>query len=649
MNDQQNWRPVGLTAARFKDTFWAPRIRVNRDATLQREYMMLRDTGRLTSFGLANPDVHIFWDSDVAKWLEAAGYALAQAPDSTLEKQVDDYVDQMERAQMEDGYLNSYYLTKDKDNRWSDLTFNHELYCAGHLFEAAVAYYQATGKRKILDVICRFADHIAARFGRGEGQVRGYCGHPEIELALVRLYHTTSNERYLRLAEFFITERGSEPNFFVGEAQRLKERRPQWHNSCKLDYFQSHAPLTEQATAEGHAVRAAYLYAGLADVARETQNPELLAAAKRLWQNLTQQRMYITGGIGSADEGERLTIDYDLPNEGAHAETCAAIALAMFARRMLDLTLDREYADVMERALYNCMLSGVSLDGCHFFYANRLEVYPELARHGLSRVRYEPSRQEWFGCACCPPNIARVLAGFAPYVASVSETGLALHLYYAGELQAEVAGSPVVLQIATDYPWDGRVQITVRPGQTREFTLALRLPGWCRTPALAVNGQGVVLSQSTTNGYAQLTRIWKEGDVVEVILPMPVERMAANPQVREDAGQVALQRGPLVYCVEECDNAAVLADLLLPRSSELRAVSATEVKAGLPEGCIAITGRALRRKWQGGLYQALPTDANDPCREYEEVELKAVPYALWNNRGEGEMRVWLHEHNDFLR
>jgi len=624
--------PVPLDRVEVADRFWAPRIETNRTVTLPIEHEHLKRTGRIDAWKLGwrpgdpNPP-HIFWDSDVAKWLEAVAYALAARPDAELERLADALIDDIAAAQQPDGYLNVHFTVVEPEKRWTNLRDWHELYCAGHLIEAAVAYHQATGKRKLLDVLCRYADHIAAVFGPRRGQKRGYPGHEEIELALVKLYRATGQERYLKLAQFFIDERGRQPHYFDAEAAARGDGRRPPH-----DYNQSHLPVREQATAEGHAVRAMYLYCAMADLAAETGDGELRRACRRLWRNVTERRMYVTGGIGSSRQGERFTFDYDLPNETAYAETCAAIGLVFWAHRMLALEGDGCYADVMERALYNGVLSGVSLDGKRFFYANPLTVFPEALRDG---GHVAAQRQEWFGCACCPPNIARLLASLPLYAYSEGARTAWVHLYVQGRATLNVAGRQVEVRVQTDYPWREEVSLEVRPQRPGTFTLALRIPGWCRGATLSVNGNPLRLGDIVKKGYAKVRRAWARGDRVELKFPMPVERIEANPRVRMDCGRVALQRGPIVYCLEEVDNGPDLADLCLPRRAALRA----QYRPDLLGGIVTITGAALRRDrsgWGRALYRADKSQAL-------KVPITAVPYYAWCNRKPGEMLVWIRE------
>ena len=636
---------VSLKRVTIDDPFLAPRQEVNRTVTLSEVYGQLRRTGQIDALRLSRQPgqpipPHFFWDSDTAKWLEATGYSLAVHPDPELEGRVDEIIDMIERAQQEDGYLNSYFTVVNPQGRWVNLRDKHELYCAGHLMEAAVAYYEGTGKRKLLDVLCRYADYIAEVFGPAEGQKRGYPGHEEIELALVKLFHATGEERYFELAKFFIDERGRQPHYFDIEA-RLRGEDPDVDWDRGYTYNQSHLPVREQTTAEGHAVRAMYLFSAMADLVAETGDEAILAACRRLWHSVVRRRMYVTGGIGSASHLERFTYDYDLPNETAYTETCAAIGLVYWAHRMLQLEADGRYTDVMERALYNGVLSGVSLDGSRFFYANPLEADPERYEHRtdlFGQDRLSHVRQEWFGCACCPPNINRLMASLGQYAYSLGEGALYAHLYVGGQVEVSLDGKTVVLAQRTRYPWDGTVQLEVRPSDEMAFVLALRIPGWSRGATLLVNGQRFPLESTERNGYARIDRVWKSGDDVTLDLPMPVERIEAHPSVREDCGRIALQRGPIVYCLEEVDNGPNLRDITLPRDGELRA----EYRSGLLGGVVAIVGEATRRdesSWEDVLYQPSPGAVRT-------VPFTAIPYYAWANREPGEMLVWIRESRD---
>jgi len=638
-----SWKNVTLAGA-----FWGGRLAANRRVTLPLEYDLCRRTGRIDALrlgwkpGQPNPP-HIFWDSDIAKWIEAAAYSLATHPDPELETRVDGVIELLANAQLPDGYLNSHFIAVEPDKRWSNLRDCHELYCAGHLIEAAVAYAEATGKRAFLEIMSRYADHIASVFGRGPGQKRGYCGHPEIELALVKLYRATGNRQYLEQSAYFIDERGREPHYFDLEARargELAGRNREWHGDA-YEVLQAHQPVRDQTAIEGHAVRAMYLACGMADVAAETGDAPLAEACRRLWRNMVDRRMYITGGIGSSRRGERFTFDYDLPNATAYAETCAAIGVVFWAHRMLQLEANAEYADVMERALYNGVASGVSLNGTHFFYANPLAAVPALARFENLAGHVAISRQEWFDCACCPPNVARLFASLGQYVYGQRADTAFVHLYIAGAARLEVGGRHLLLRQTTGYPWKERVRIEVLPKSGADsaktparFVLALRLPGWCREPEVAVNGRRVSLRDCVRQGYAYLDREWRRGDSVEVRLPMPVERILAHPEVRQDAGRLALQRGPLVYCLEEADNGPGLNGLCVPRAAKLAAIFDRKLLGGTV--VIRFTARRQRvADWQGRLYQPADRAGVAP------VKITAIPYCQWGNRVPGEMLVWL--------
>lgn len=630
--------PVPLQKVNIEGGFWARRAEINRTATIPHVYRKCKQSGRMAAFKLDwkpgqpyQPSFHS--DSDVAKWLEAAAYSLATHPDPRLERRVDRLVDLIASAQQRDGYLHTYFTVVEPKMRWKNLFGGHELYCAGHFIEAAVAYWEATGKRKLLDVMCRCADNIARVFGRGKGQKRGYPGHPELEPALVKLYRATGEERYLELAEYFINERGRRPHYFDAEfSARGEDPKGELRGEHQPhDWIQAHVPVREQTTAEGHAVRGMYLYCGMADVAVETGNAGLLKACRRIWKNMTERRMYVTGGVGSMPGSERFTCDYDLPNEKGYAETCAAIGVVLFAHRMLQIDEDGAYADVMEQALYNGVLSGVSLAGKQFFYANHLAAHPQ--RGETVAPHLSPSRQSWFRCPCCPANVARLLASLGTYVYSQGKNQAWVHLYAHGRAELDIGGKAVVLEQKTRYPWTGLVRISVRPEKATRFTLALRIPGWCRDAGLKVNGKKATMRRILSKGYAKVTRIWHPGDKVELMLPMPVERVRAHPLVRENRGRVALQRGPVIYCIEEVDNGPNLDNLILPRGARLR----TRFDPGLLGGVTVISGRAQRpdlSPWKGKLYQ---TDG----AKMKTVPFRAIPYFAWSHRRLGEMLVWV--------
>jgi DUF1680 family protein len=633
-------QPVPFTSVTLDGGLWGRLMETNRRATLPIEYKKCKETGRIDAFrldwkpGQPNPP-HIFWDSDVSKWIEAAAYSLATHPDPELEKQVDDAVDLIAGAQQPDGYLNTHFTVVEPEKRWTNLRDCHELYCAGNLLEGAVAYHAATGKRKFLDVACRYADYIDATFGPREGQKRGYCGHEEIELALVKLHHATGVRRYLDLAAFFIDERGRLPHYFDLESKARGET-PTAFWASTYEYNQSHLPVREQTDVVGHSVRAMYLYSGMTDVAMATGDPTLLAACRRLWKNVTRKRMHITAGIGPVQSNEGFTTDYDLPNEGAYLETCATVGLVFWAHRLLNAERDGDVADVMECALYNGTISGVSHDGLTFFYGNPLASYPGFDGNGRYAGKgYHYRRSEWFDCACCPPNIARMIAQFPGYMYATGAKEASVHLYAQGTARVNVAGQAVRIDQKTDYPWTETVTLALTPERAAKWTLAVRIPGWCRKARLAVNGKSVKLAGITRKGYARITRVWQKNDQVELVLPMPPERIEAHPLARQDCGRVALQRGPVIYCLEQVDNGPVLNDVTLPRKAKLTVQTDRKLFGGIP----VLVGTGSRRNlasWKDTLYRPATPDSKP-------VTLKAIPYFLWANRAPGEMLVWIRE------
>ncbi|MBJ8833431.1 MULTISPECIES: beta-L-arabinofuranosidase domain-containing protein [Citrobacter] len=582
----------------------------------------------------------VFQDSDVTKWLEAVAWSLSQKPDAQLEKTADEVIELLAKAQCEDGYLNTWYTVKEPGLRWTNVAECHEMYCAGHLFEAAVAFFNATGKRRLLEIACRFADHIDTVFGPNEGQLRGYPGHPEIELALMRLYEVTQEPRYQALARFFLEERGQQPYYYDIE---FAKRGGTWHWDNWGEawmvkdkaYTHAHKPLAQQSEAVGHAVRSVYLMTGLAHIARMTNDEEKRQTCLRIWNNMVQRRMYITGGIGSQGIGEAFTSDYDLPNDTAYGESCASIGLMMFARRMLEMEGDAHYADVMERAFYNTVLGGMALDGKHFFYVNPLETQPKSIPHNHIYDHIKPVRQRWFGCACCPPNIARTLVAIGHYIFTPRPDALFINFYAGTEAQFTVDAQTLALKIEGNYPWDEQVSIRFNQPQVVEHTLALRLPEWCAAPTVQVNGEAA--QGKMVKGYLHLHRLWQEGDIITLNLPMPVRRVYANPQVRHAAGKVAIQRGPLVYCLEEADNGAQLHNLSLPKVSAFRKIQGV----GMLKGKVLLQAEGVR---------VLSAHEDKPLYSFDNRQtalvkqtLTFIPWFSWANRGEGEMRIWVDE------
>jgi DUF1680 family protein len=561
----------------------------------------------------------MFWDSDLGKSIETVAYSLYRKPNPKLEARVDEIIDMYETMQDEDGYLNAWFQRVQPGRRWTNLRDHHELYCAGHLIEGAVAYFQATGKRKLLDVMCRFADYMIKIFGHGEGQMRGYCGHEELELALVRLARVTGENKYLDLAKFFIDERGVEPHYFTEEALR-DGRDPAKFVHKTYEYNQAHLPVREQTKVVGHAVRAMYLYSGMADIATEYNDDTLTSALDTLWDDLTTKQMYVTGGIGPAASNEGFTDYYDLPNESAYAETCASVGLVFWASRMLGRGPNRRYADIMEQALYNGAMSGLSLDGKTFFYENPLE---SSGKH---------HRWVWHNCPCCPPNIARLLASIGSYMYGVAEDEIAVHLYGEGKARFEIGGTSVELAQKTNYPWNGAIHFDVTPERPSRFAISLRIPEWAEGTTLKVNGEAIDLASVEIDGYARIEREWTSGDKVDLDIPLATRALFANPLVRQDAGRAALMRGPLVYCVEATDNGAGLNGIRLP--GNVGDANTTEI-ADL-RGAVALDIPVVRETqyWGAALYRTSPPAAKPATARF-------VPYHLWDNRAPGEMLVWI--------
>jgi uncharacterized protein len=648
---------IPLREIKIDDRFWEPRIEINRARSLDHQYQECITTGRIANFeiaaGLAKGSFQgrHYNDADVYKWIEGASYSLTAHPDAKLDARLDSVIAKIAAAQEKDGYLNTFIQLLYPKGRWANLGMLHELYNSGHLFEAAVAHYQATGKRTLLDVAIRLADHIDSVFGPGKRD--GTSGHPEIELALVKLYRVTGEKRYLRLAEFFLNQRGQKPSFFEKEYQRLDPSftfefkgeiishralndRQFLRNPGRFDtsYCQDHLPVREQSEVVGHAVRAMYLYSGMADVAYETSDASLLQALQRLHDNVTLRRMYVTGGLGPSKYNEGFTTDYDLPNDTAYQETCASVGMVLWNYRMLNLTREGSYADILEQSLYNGMLAGVSLSGDRFFYINPLsstgvetkDLKPELNRFSIYR-------QAWFGTACCPTNLARLFPSLGKYIYSRSPDGLWVNLYIGSQVRTELnGGSKVSLRQTSNYPWEGAVRLIVEPERPVEFSLQLRVPSWAGSAAFKLNGAPI--HPKISQGYAGIPRLWKNGDVVELELPMEVQQLQANPQVVQDRGKVALRRGPLIYCLEQTDQAQDLDEIVLTRSAKLE----SRFEPQLLNGVVVITGEGKSIKsapWADQLYRPLAAERSAP------VAIRAVPYYAWANRSQGKMTVWV--------
>ena len=641
---------ITVKKVKIQDDFWTYYIDLIKNVVVPYQWDALNDlipeaepSHAIKNFkiaaGLETGEYHgmVFQDSDVAKWLEAVGYLLQNEKDENLEKIADEVIDLLEKAQLADGYLNTYYTLKEPENRWTNLGECHELYCAGHLIEGAIAYYEATGKRKILDIVIKYADYIDETFGPNPEQIKGYDGHQEIELALVKLYVTTGNEKYLKLSRFFLEERGQTKNGHFYDRE-VEKRGKNFHWNSRIvdekNYSQAHAPIYEQEKATGHSVRFAYMCAGMVHLAKITNDTKLLEASKRLWKNMTTKQMYITGAIGSQPHGEDFTTDYDLPNDTVYAETCASIGLIFFAQRMLEAKPDSSYADAMERALYNTVLAGMSRDGKKFFYVNPLEVNPELAGITRNLDHVKTTRQSWFGCACCPPNVARLLASLNKYIYTTQERTIYTNLYISGKTELIIGNSQIFLTQTSNYPWDGNITFTVETNQPTEFTIALRIPEWCNQAAITINNKEQKLQ--IENGYAKLTQNWQTGDEIKLTLNMEILKVKGHPQIRHTIGKLAIQRGPLVYCLEQADNDQPLFTIQLENDADLQLKQTDDLIPGMQ----MVQGEGIKLKpsdWQEDLYRYNITE------EKIATPLTFIPYFAWANREKGAMQVWVRE------
>lgn len=635
--------PLPLTAVKIEDSYWSPRISVNRTKTVETVRQRLIETGAIDNFAIAAGKKKgefrgPFWsDSDVYKWLEGISYSVALQKDPDLEAKADEVIALIAAAQQPDGYLDTYFELVDPEGKWTNLAFGHEDFNAGHLLEAAVAHYEATGKRTLLNIAIRNADCFERTFGPGKRE--GQPGHEGLELALVKLSRATGDPRYLKLAEFYLNNRGQKPSFFEREYNKLDPNKMVnflgrritirtlqddlfRHDPKKFDtqYSQDHLPVRQQDKVVGHAVRAMYLYSGMADVARDTNDETLYASLLNLYRDMTAKRMYVTGGVGPSAHNEGFTFDYDLPNETAYQETCASIGVAMWTQRLLGITGDARYADMMELSLYNALPVGVSLAGDTFFYDNPLYSAGKTARH------------KWFSVPCCPTNVVRVLPSISKYAYSQSDDGLWVNLYVQGQATATFGGDALTITQKTDYPWSGEVTLRVAAATKNEQGLFLRIPGWAGAAQFKLNG--TALQPAIDKGYAQLRRKWNAGDVIHISLPMDVQRLQANPAVAEDRGRVALRRGPMIYCIEQADNSTDLDRLFLPAAAKFEA----KPEPGTLSGITVITGQAMLKpqlSWSDTLYRPADQKLEGP------VTFRAVPYSTWGNRGLGKMAVWI--------
>lgn len=624
-------QPVNFSKVTINDAFWKPKLDKVATTTIQAcIYQTEVKTPRIKNFekvARKQGEKHegIFYDdSDVFKALEAIAYSLKNRPDVALEKKADEWIDKIAAAQLPDGYLNTYYTLTDLSKRWIDMSM-HEDYNGGHMIEAAVAYFDATGKRKFLDVAIRWADHFDATFG--PGKKHWVTGHQELELALVKLYRVTKDEKYLKLSHWLLEERGKKLAYGYTWAD--------WKDTA---YAQDMVPVREQKEITGHAVRAMYLYTGAADVAAHTGDEGYMKAMRAVWEDVVYRNMYITGGIGSAGSNEGFSVDFDLPNEQAYCETCASVGMVFWNQRMNALTGDAEYVDVLERSLYNGALDGLSLSGDRFFYGN------PLASSG------KHARREWFGTACCPSNIARLVASIGNYVYGVSDEGLWVNLFVGNNSEVNIRNTPIAVKMETNYPWDGNMKISIDPAKKIKTSLHIRIPGWAsgvaapgklyeftdtkwEKPQLLLNGKP--FEYVTEKGYAVINREWKKGDIIEFRVPMPVKMISSRKEVSENEGKVAFQRGPLVYCIEGADNQGRAMNIIADGAPEMT----IEKGQILDEPVVMLTGKMTTVEIRDG-GTSIGT---------EKKTIKAIPYYSWCNRGSNEMQVWLPTYVKTLR
>lgn len=636
-------RNVPFTSVQLTDNFWLPRIKINHTVTIPASFERCESTGRVKNFVMAAEKqgkfctVYPFDDTDIYKTIEGASYSLSLFPDPALERYIDSLITIVGKAQEPDGYL---YTARTIDpinvgpwlgkERWEkEREMSHELYNAGHLYESAAAHFLATGKRNLLDIALKNADLVCSVFGPGKRHVAP--GHEVVEMGLVKLYRITGKQEYLLTAKDFIEERGR----YAGYDKNSKDP---WKNGA---YWQDHLPVTQQREAIGHAVRAGYLYAAVADVAALTGDSALLTAVDSIWTNFVSRKIYVQGGAGAVGDGERYGGNYELPNATAYNETCAAIANVFWNQRMFLLHGDAKYIDVMEKILYNGFVSGIGLDGKSFFYTNAMEI---KGHH--SHADMEASRSGWFTCSCCPTNVVRLLPSVPGYVYAQRDDQLYVNLFINGTASVDIQGRTVGIAQQNNYPWNGDLKFTITPKQSATFALRIRIPGWARGEAMpsdlysfrnnmrvqmmipiTVNGQQVEYEMD--NGYAVIKRTWKKNDVVQLQLPMGVERVVANEHVKSDIGKVALQYGPIMYCAEWVDNNGKAANIILPAD----AVLTTAFKPGLLNGIQVIQGTV----------PAVQVDATGQKVQTVTQPFTAIPYYAWANRGKGEMMVWLPE------
>lgn len=624
--------PAEFNKVKLDDKFWLPRIETNKRVTIPTSFTRCENTGRLKNFEMAAAKTgkfctaYVFDDTDIYKTIEGASYSLAVYPDAKLENYIDSLIVVIAKAQEPDGYLYTARTINPANppswsgsERWvNEGNMSHELYNSGHLIESAVAHYQSTGKKNLLNIAIKNANLLVTTFGPCKRSVAP--GHEIVEMALVRLYRVTANESYLKLAKFFIDQRGI-------KKYDSNDKNP-WKNGA---YWQDQVPVINQDEAVGHAVRAMYLYAGMADVAALTGDKAYLNAIDKIWENMCGKKMYVQGGIGAVPDGERFGDNYELPNATAYNETCAAIGNVYWNQRMFLLHGESKYIDVMEKVMYNALLSGVGLDGKTFFYTNAMQIFD-----GPNHKDVEPGRSGWFECSCCPTNMSRFLPSLPGYIYAQSKKQVYINLFVASSTNLKVNNQAVKITQHNNYPWDGNLNFDIDPQQAVNFSLKLRLPGWAVNQAIPsdlyrydqkekagftikVNGKNAAYKME--NGYVTIQKLWKKGDKVEFVLPMEVKKVLANAKLKDDAGKIALQRGPMMFCAESVDNQAKISDAKISAKTPFK----YSFNPGLLNGVAVLTGSAVTKE----------TNITVP--------FKLIPYYAWANRDRGEMGIWFAE------
>ncbi|WP_258879758.1 glycoside hydrolase family 127 protein [Clostridium estertheticum] len=654
---------INIKDITITDNFWSKYIRLVKDEMIPYQWNVLNDEADIKidaerdddsipiekSHAIENFKIaaglksghhygYVFQDSDVYKWLEAVSYSLINDSNSELENIADGVIDLIGLAQQKDGYLDTYFTIDDKERMFKRLLESHELYCAGHFMEAAAAYYSVTGKRKIIDIACNLADCINRYFGPEESKIHGYDGHEEVEIGLAKLYSVTKDKKYLELSKYFLYERGKDSNFLKDQLKDDNNKTFILPGMEKLPqkYFQVHQPILKQETAEGHSVRLMYMCTAMADIAYLTNDKEMLEACTKLWNNITSKRMYITGGIGSTVIGEAFTFDYDLPNDTMYCETCASVGLIFFAFSMLKNEPLSLYGNVMERSLYNSTISGMALDGKHFFYVNPLEVDPVASENDPGKSHVKVTRSEWFGCACCPPNLARTLTSLGKYIYTTLNNTIYTHLYMSNEVDILINNNKVSIKQETNYPWAGGIKFSLNIEKSSNFSMAFRIPDWCYSYSVKVNDEKA--EYRIINGYISILRDWNTSDTIEIQLDMEIQEIVANPNIKDDLGKVAIQRGPFIYCLEQVDNGENLHLIKLLKSSRYEYEFDSELLGGVGKIKTKAKKLIIDDSWEGQLYRS-----DKKSHVYEECEITFVPYYSWANRSVGEMRVFINK------